>query len=672
VKSRLNTAVVCAISGLSLLIAACGGGTPASQPNGPSITSITVTPIPATVLIGTQLQFTATVTGTGSYSSAVTWRLSGPLGSSLSAGTLSATGLYITPSPAPATVTVVATSNQDPTKSSSVTVTLAKPPTVTGPALTVDAGNRIHAINPLIYGMNNYLLEVPTALATSLPVDRWGGTPGTSYNYELDVTNAGSDWYFENIPGTTSGYPDVSEFNTEVLQDESTGTKTMGTVPMAGWITLRNGACSFSVAKYGAQKTTDPGRPDCGNGVLKNGNNVLNDPTDTAMPIDKTFVSGWVSYLADRFGNAASGGIAIYDLDNEPEWWDYVHKDVHPSPLTYDELVGDSLTYSKAVKDSDPTAEVSGPVISLWMDFFYSKKDIETGWATSPCFCANGNPVDRLAHGDVPLIEYYLQHFKNYEDSNGIRLLDYLDLHTYFAPDNLGLTSAGDTLNQKTRLDSTRALWDSSYTQPIYTDPDDRTSAAKPYPTEIIPRMRGWVANNYPGTKLAISEYAWGGLEAMNGALTQADILGIFGREGLDLGALWRPPDPTTQIPGMMAFEVYRNYDGAKSTFGDMALESTSGDQGKLSVYGALRTADSTVTIVVINKTYGDLTETLSLANLTPNGAAKAYLYSNAHPAGIVAQPNLTVMPPTGGGTTSTLSTIFPAQSITVLVVPKL
>ena len=47
--------------------------------------------------------------------------------------------------------------------------------------------------------------------------------------------------------------------------------------------------------------------------------------------------------------------------------------------------------------------------------------------------------------------------------------------------------------------------------------------------------MRDWSANFYPGTKLAITEYNWGGLDDINGSLAQADILGIFGRERLDL-----------------------------------------------------------------------------------------------------------------------------------------
>ena len=65
------------------------------------------------------------------------------------------------------------------------------------------------------------------------------------------------------------------------------------------------------------------------------------------------------------------------------------------------------------------------------------------------------------------------------------------------------------------------------------------------------------------------------------------------------------------------------------------------------------------------------LTTTLSLANFKPNGPAQAFLYSSANLNAIVAQPNITLTAPTGSGTTSTLATTFPAQSITILIVPK-
>jgi hypothetical protein len=120
-----------------------------------------------------------------------------------------------------------------------------------------------------------------------------------------------------------------------------------------------------------------------------------------------------------------------------------------------------------------------------------------------------------------------------------------------------------------------------------------------------------------------------------------------------------------------MAFAIYRNYDGAKSTFGDMSLASSSSNQGILSVYAAVRTSDNSLTVVVINKTYGDLTSTLSLKNFTSAGLAKSYLYSNANLTAIVTQPSVPVTPPAAGGTTSTLTATFPAQSITLLVIPQ-
>lgn len=186
---------------------------------------------------------------------------------------------------------------------------------------------------------------------------------------------------------------------------------------------------------------------------------------------------------------------------------------------------------------------------------------------------------------------------------------------------------------------------------------------------------QSWVAKDYPGTKVAFTEYNWGGTDSINGALAQADLLGIFGRYGLDMATLWwNTYDAQTaveeQLPVLMAFEAYRNYDGKNSMFGDIALASTSANQGMLSVYGALRSSDNAVTVVVINKTYGDLTSTISVANLRPKGPAKVFLYSNANLATIVAQPDLAVTPPASRSATSTLTATFPAQSITVLAVP--
>jgi uncharacterized protein (TIGR03437 family) len=168
------------------------------------------------------------------------------------------------------------------------------------------------------------------------------------------------------------------------------------------------------------------------------------------------------------------------------------------------------------------------------------------------------------------------------------------------------------------------------------------------------------VVQNYPGTKIAISEYNWGALDDINGALAQADLLGIFGRQGLDAATLWSPPKPTD--PGAFAFKIYRNYDGMGGAFGETGVLASSVDQGQLAVYGALR-SDLNLTAVVINKTTGDLSSTLSLANFAAGSAAKVWRYSSANLAAITAQPDL---PVTGGA----ISTVFPAYSITLLTIP--
>jgi hypothetical protein len=659
------------------------------------VPTVVVTPNPGTATIGAQVQFSATVNGAAS--SAVTWSVAAPTSSSLSAGTISASGLYTTPYPFPATVTVTATSNADTSQTGSATVTLSAPATAAGPALTVDAGSQTHAISPFIYGMSYYNSSDDTAAAESisLPVDRWGGDGSQRYNYQLDVINSASDYYFENHYGN-QGQEDTGAFNTAVEADATIGAKTLGTVDVLGWISKDATSCSYTKATYPQQTSFDQYDSNCGNGTYPDGvagcNNAsgcaIPDPANeaslTSMSVDPpTWAKQWVTYLVGKFGTAANGGVYAYDLDNEPAWWDAVHRDVHPVASTYDEVTNNEIATALAVKTADPTALINGPVIDNWWNYFYSKKDMESGWGTDPCYAPWANPVDRTAHGGMPNIEYYLQQFAAYEATNKIRLLDYLDMHTYFAAtyngNGVAFDTAGDTGEQQARVNSTRVFWDPTYTDPNFpqpnyiTDPDYTAAPNCNTPLQapqLIPMAKGWIAKDYPGTKLAFSEYNWGGQESMNGAVAQADILGIFGSYGLEMANLWGPPDPKSQMPGLMAYMIYRNYDGKKSEFGDMALTSTSANQGVLSVYGALRTTDNAVTVMVINKTYGDLTETLNLANVKSTGTASAYLYSNANTAGIVPQPTLTVTPP-ASGSTSTISTTFPAQSITLIVVPQ-
>ncbi|MGI8689866.1 MAG: glycoside hydrolase family 44 protein [Thermomicrobiales bacterium] len=507
-----------------------------------------------------------------------------------------------------------------------------------GPALRVDATANRHAINPEIYGMD--FADPALARELRLPVDRWGGDATSRYNWQTNTSNTGSDYYFENI------YQDSSIENIYQHQsadqfidaDRAHQTKSVMTVPLIGYVSKASPhdhpyACAFGTDLYGPQQAVDPWDPRCGSGLRPNGTNVTgNNPLDTSIAIGPSFDQQWVTHFVSRYGTAASGGVAYYDLDNEPTLWGATHRDVHPTEVTYDELTGTTTLYAAAVKAGDPTAQVLGP--SDW------------GW---PAYFDTNVAGDRAAHGNLPLARWYLQQMHAYEQRHGTRILDYFDEHFYPQSPGVALGTAGDAATQALRLRSTRSLWDPTYVS------EDWINA----PIALIPTFRGWVASDYPGTKLAIGEYNWGGLESVNGALAEADVLGIFGREGMDVAALWDPP--TASQPGAFAFRMYRNYDGLGSTYGDTWVQSTSADQSQLAIYGAQRTSDKAMTLMVINKTGGALTSTLALAGYTPAPAAQAYTYSQANAQAILRQPDLSI-------TASGLTATFPANSITMIV----
>jgi hypothetical protein len=525
------------------------------------------------------------------------------------------------------------------------------PPPSMGPGLSINVSAGRHPVSNDIYGMN--YADEQLAADIRLPVRRWGGNSTSRYNWQNDTHNTGSDWYFENIREDNSNpttLPDGSAADRFVEQDRRTGTKTLMTVPLIGWTPkqrLENHPydCGFKVSKYGAQQSTDSWDSDCGNGVLSNGNKITgNNSSDTSTAIGAPFVSSWINHLTSKYGTATKGGVSYYNLDNEPMLWNSTHRDVHPQPTTYDELRDRAYQYASAVKSADPSAKTLGPVLWGWCAYFYSALD----------GCGIGN--DYQSHGNSPFVPWYLRQMQAYEQQNGVRILDYLDLHYYPSASGVSQSTAGNVTTQALRLRSTRSLWDPTYIDESWiSDMADGGIAV-----QLIPRMKEWVNTNYPGTKLAITEYNWGGLESINGALTEADVLGIFGREGLDLATLWGPP--TAAQPGAFAFRIYRNYDGAGHGFGDMEVQSQSSDQSRLSVYASQRTSDNALTVVVINKSVNSLTSSISLAGFKPKATASVYRYSSTNLGAIEHAADQPV-------SESGFSATFPASSITLFVI---
>lgn len=475
-----------------------------------------------------------------------------------------------------------------------------------------------HAISPLIYGMNFASPELMQEL--KIPINRWGGNHTSRYNWQVDVSNRGSDWFFENIPEEN---PDISQLphnsaaDRFISQNNANGAATLLTVPLIGYVARPDSprehpyACGFKVSKYGPQNNVDPWDTDCGDGMNGATKLVGNDPADTSVRSDEAFVQAWIEHLLARSSQFGQAAPLYYNLDNEPGLWHETHRDVHPNAAGYDELTQRGISYAAAIKEVYPQAQILGPVQDGWARYFFASY-VDFASATA----------DRAAHGNKPFVAWYLEQMAAAEQTYGKRLLDYLDLHYYPQAPGVALAPAGDEVTQNLRLRSTRALWDPTYVDESWIKDTETGNMA----VMLLPRMKQWIDENYPGTKIAISEYNWGGHEHINGALALADVLGIFGREDVGLATLWSPP--SSEQPAAFAFRIYRNYNGAGASFGDISVQAISSDQELVSSYAAQRSSDGALMIVLINKSRTSQNVQLTFNRDDPGAQASLYRYS--------------------------------------------
>ena len=63
--------------------------------------------------------------------------------------------------------------------------------------------------------------------------------------------------------------------------------------------------------------------------------------------------------------------------------------------------------------------------------------------------------ADNAAHNNQDFIPWFLSQMQAHDNKTGQRLLDYLDIHYYYAAD----TSANDDAAKALRLRMTRSLW---------------------------------------------------------------------------------------------------------------------------------------------------------------------------------------------------------------------
>jgi hypothetical protein len=432
--------------------------------------------------------------------------------------------------------------------------------------VTIRCSANATPISSLIYGVAG------TAAAEDMRATayRFGGNPTSRFNWTLgNVWNTAADWYYRNVK--VNSWQNLFD-----LASERNAPLTV-TLPMIGWVSRDSTSYSFPVSVYGPQKEVDPDHSDIGNGLDSNGKEISpGDPKRTSIAAPPELVGQWVAKLQAE-SSKRGRPVHSYILDNEPCLWNSTHRDVHPEPLGYDELLERTVKYGSAIRNADPQAVIAGPAEWGWSNYFWSAKDAKAGFSQKP---------DRRAHGDVPLLDWYLQELNKHEKKTGVHILDVVDLHFY--PQGKGIWNSGATSPEITqrRIRATRGLWDPTYLDESWIDEK----------IQLIPRLKEIIARNYPGRRISIGEWNFGGEGHISGGLATAEALGRYAESGIYSAYYWTAPKKGT--PAYWAFRAFRNFDGKGGTFLDNFLPS-SAPEG-VSVFASRSTNGTHVVAVVL------------------------------------------------------------------------
>ncbi len=445
--------------------------------------------------------------------------------------------------------------------------------------LTVDEANQIGLISPYIYGSNE---GDWAAVPRHLTFGRQGGNRMTAYNWENNASNAGSDYRNQSDSYLGGGDIPGEVPRKAVAEAQEAGASFLVTIPLAGYVS--------------ADKRGDGDVNQTPNYLQTRFNRSLpKKPSAFTYPPNLTdgvvYQDEFVSWLEHKFQNRQESANIWYSLDNEPDLWGSTHSRIHPEKPTYAEIVEKSVSMSKAIKAVAPRTLIFGPA--------------SYGWGGYVNFQGAPDAAGR------DFLEFYLSSLKQADTVSGKRLLDVLDLHWY--PEVYGdgkriveqLATPGIA---KARMQSTRSLWD-----PTFVEDSWIAKSIGGVPINLIPRMKDKIARCYPGTKLAFTEYQYGGGNDISGAIAQADALGIFGREGVFAAALWPLSGDSSFVHA--GFDAFRNYDGAGGHFGEVELKVTNPDPAFLGCYASTSAKTHRIVIILTNQKSTSVMANLALKN---------------------------------------------------------
>ena len=470
----------------------------------------------------------------------------------------------------------------------------------------IDSSQDVRPISRFIYGLNHWTGSGRPANAT---LSRSGGNRMTAYNWETNASNAGADFQNQNDAFLGGGETPNGAVAPTIEGARAANAGVVVTMPTIGFVAAdKNGGGDVAqTTNYlSVRFHQSPARKGSPFALSPDITDVFVYQDEYINYLDKTYLGAFT---------AATNPIFI-SLDNEPDLWQHTHARLRGDGNvntqaglnpTYAEIVQRSIDYADAAKDVNPDVTIFGPV--------------NYGWQGMVRF------QDAADHGNRDFLEFFLAQMAQAETAHGRRLLDVLDVHWYPEAQGGGVRVTGNEAAAAVvaaRKQAPRSLWD-----PTYVETSWITDCCSGGAIRLIPRLRDKITAHYPNTRLAITEYNYGAGDHISGGIAQADVLGIFGREGVFAANMWPLSANNEFIHG--AFEMFRSFDGANGTFGDTSIRATSSDIAAASVYASVDAGNAgRMVIVAINKNDSPLIAGISVSHATPFGVARVYTLTSA------------------------------------------
>ena len=514
--------------------------------------------------------------------------------------------------------------------------------------VTVNPG-LIKPISPWIYGINSY---GGTPNPPHVTMDRAGGNRWTAYNWENNFSNAGNDFgpYHSDTFLSSSTTP-AEAVRSFIAADHTAGLASLMTVQLQGFVTAdTSGNIDVTVplatrlANHFKQVVDTKG----------SAFTLAPSTTDASVCMDEFLWALDQKFSGqDIFG--ANPTPTFVSLDNEPELWNTTHLEVQgPTRVTSDDYITKTINLSKALKDQFPDVLIFGPVHYGFAGLYNWQS--EAGINATPTG-ANWFP------------DKYLQAIKTASDNYGKPLVDVYDFHWYpevYDASSTRITSmTGTTLTDsqvQQIVQAPRDLWDPTWHDPNNSNPWVYQTLGST-PIQILPRLQAKVDAEFPAMKgIAITEYEGGGFNHISGTVAEADMLGIFGTQGLFAASFW-PPSGTYDY-SLAGFRAFRAFDGANANFGDTSVQATSSDIAKVSAYVSTDTAiPGRVVIVAINRSTSS--KVTAITGITLSGTAHTYQITATSAAGQTPVHPVSVGTQAASGTS--LKVTLPALSVTTI-----